>query len=196
MPHKFDTRMRHMLLSDERYEALRPKELLRSLGLKAGDTMADIGCGPGFFTLPAAEIVGKNGVVLAGDVQGEMLSTVKSRVSEAGLTNVHVLKTSETDIPLPASSCNLVLLAFVLNEVSQRASFLHKSARLLRPNGRVAVLEWLPREGDEGAEGPPQEDRIAPEMLTDDAQAAGLHLSERRDLNDDQYLCVLVPSKP
>src|SRR5262245_63793152 len=54
MPTKFDTRKKDLLLSDERHERLKPAELLRSLGLRAGQTLADIGCGPGFFTVPAA----------------------------------------------------------------------------------------------------------------------------------------------
>jgi ubiquinone/menaquinone biosynthesis C-methylase UbiE len=189
MPQKFDIRNRHNLLAEERYERLQPGSLLRSLGLKQGHTIADIGCGPGFFTVPAAEIVGSRGIVLAADVQGEMLSAVKSRVTEAGLTNVRVVKTSETDVPLPPASCDMVLLAFVLDEVDQKATFLHKVARLLKPGGRVVILEWQPLQQEEG---PPLEDRIAMERITDDAQAVGLRVSEQRELNDQHYVCVLT----
>ncbi|MGH2486323.1 MAG: class I SAM-dependent methyltransferase, partial [Ktedonobacterales bacterium] len=96
MPTKFDARKRQSLLSEERELALKPEKLLRELGLKEGNTMADIGCGPGFFTVPAAQIVGEKGVVLAADVQGEMLSAVKSHITEKGLKNVRVVKTSDT----------------------------------------------------------------------------------------------------
>ncbi|HEX8033685.1 MAG TPA: methyltransferase domain-containing protein [Ktedonobacterales bacterium] len=192
MPHKFDTRQRQRLLSEERYEALHPESLLRDLGLKQGDTVADIGSGPGFFTIPAAQIVGERGLVLAADVQGEMLSAVKGRVTEHGLTNVRVVKTSETDVPLPPESCDFVLLAFVLDEIEQRSRFLHRVARLLKPDGRIVVLEW---NKEEQTEGPPIEDRISEEELTADAQAAGLRISESRELNDHQYLCVLTSAK-
>ncbi|MGZ3666123.1 MAG: class I SAM-dependent methyltransferase [Ktedonobacterales bacterium] len=192
MPHKFDTRERYRLLSEERYEALQPESLLRDLGLKQGDTMADIGSGPGFFTIPAAQIVGEHGLVLAADVQGEMLSAVKGRVTEHGLTNVRVVKTSETDVPLPPESCDFVLLAFVLDEIEQRSRFLHRVARLLKPDARIVVLEWRK---EEQTEGPPIDDRISEEELTADAQAAGLRISESRELNDHQYLCVLTSAK-
>lgn len=192
MPHKSDIRERQRLLSEERYEALHPESLLRELGLKQGDTMADIGSGPGFFTIPAAQIVGEHGLVLAADVQGEMLSAVKGRVTEHGLTNVRVVKTSETDVPLPPESCDFVLLAFVLDEIEQRSRFLHRVARLLKPDAPIVVLEWRK---EEQTEGPPIDDRISEEELTADAQAAGLRISESRDLNDHQYLCVLTSAK-
>lgn len=191
MPHKFDTRNRNLLLSEERHEALKPEELLRSLGLKRGQTMADIGCGPGFFTVPAATIVGPRGLVIAGDVQGEMLSAVRSRVAEQGLENVRVVKTSDMEVPLPPGTCDLVLLAFILDEVPQRARFLHRAARLAKPGGRIAVLEW---EKHETPVGPPLEDRISPEELIADAAAAGLKMEEQRALNEHQYLCIFVPA--
>jgi ubiquinone/menaquinone biosynthesis C-methylase UbiE len=192
MPEKFDTRRRHELLSDERHEALQPESLLRKLGLKRGDTMADIGSGPGFFTVPAAEIVGPEGLVLAADVQGEMLSAVKSRVTDKGLTNVRVVKTSDTEVPIPPETCDFVLLAFVLNEIGQRASFLHRMGRLLRPGGRIVVLEWYPREQ---ADFPPADQRIPQDVLLEDAHSAGLRVDSERDLNDDQYLYVFTRSK-
>lgn len=192
MPQKFDIRLRQELLSEEREASLQPDSLLRRLGLSKGDSIADIGCGPGFFTIPAAEIVGESGVVLAADIQGEMLSAVRSRAAEHGLTNVHVVKTSDKGIPIPDGSCDVVLLAFVLDEVEQRSSFLHRAARLLKPRGRLAVLEW---EKEQQAFGPPLVDRISPEELLADAHAAGLYLDEQRELNDQQYLCTFTRDK-
>lgn len=177
-----------MLLSEERAAALQPERLLRDLGVAADMTVADIGCGPGFFAIPAAQIVGAHGVVLAADIQGEMLSTTRTRAQEAGLTNVRVVKTSDRDIPIPPGICDVVLLAFTLHEVEHRASFLHRAARALKPKGRVIVLEW---DKAERPVGPPQEDRITPEELLADAQAAGLQVVDERQLADDQYLRVL-----
>jgi ubiquinone/menaquinone biosynthesis C-methylase UbiE len=187
MPAKFDARMKDELLAEERYATLQPEHLLKNLGLKRGETIADIGCGPGFFTLPAAEIVGKEGTVFAADIQGEMLTAVRSRTLERGLTNVRVVKTNERDVPLPAESCDLMLVAFTLDEIESRAIFLHHLVRALKPKGRLAVLEW---EKHQHAEGPPVADRIAPDELIADAEAAGLRLERRRELNAHQYLCV------
>jgi ubiquinone/menaquinone biosynthesis C-methylase UbiE len=176
-----------MLLSEERTAALKPEELLREFGLRKGMTLADIGCGPGFFTIPAAQIVGPTGVVLAADIQGEMLSAVRSRALEHGLTNVRVVKTNDREIPIPTDICDFALLAFTLHEIEFRASFLHRTACLLKPKGRLIVIEW---DKVEGTFGPPQEDRIAPDELEADAQAAGLRVAEGRSLTEDQYLRV------
>jgi ubiquinone/menaquinone biosynthesis C-methylase UbiE len=192
MPQKFDIRLRHELLSEEREASLHPDALLRRLGLSSGDTIADIGCGPGFFAIPAAEIVGESGLVLAADIQGEMLSAVRSRAAEHGLANIHVVKSSDKGIPIPDGSCDVVLMAFVLDEVEQRSSFLHRAATLLKPRGRLAVLEW---EKEQQASGPPLVDRISPEELLADAYAAGLYLDEQRELNDEQYLCTFTREK-
>ena len=187
MPYRFEPRKKDQLLSEEREERLQPKALLHNLGLRPGQTIADIGAGPGFFTLPAAEIVGPEGLVLAAEIQGEMLSAVRSRAAEHGYKNVRVVKTSEDSVPLPAGSCDMILLAFTLHEIQSHATFLHRLARLLKPEGRLAVIEW---EKQPTTDGPPVEDRIGPDQLLADAEAAGLHLDERRNLNDEQYLCV------
>jgi len=187
MPQRFDTRKRYHLLSEEREATLQPEKLLRDLGLSEGMTIADIGCGPGFFTIPAAKIVGEHGHALAADIQGEMLSTVRSRALEHGLSNVRIVKTNDREIPIASGSCDYVLLAFTLHEIDHRASFLHRAARTLKPGGRMIVIEW---DKAPGPIGPPLEDRITPEELAADAQAAGLRQMEERALASDQYLRV------
>lgn len=191
MPHKFDTRQKDRLLADQRYEALQPDALLRRLGLRRGDTVADIGCGPGFFTLPAAHIVGSDGVVIAADVQGEMLTTVRTRAAADGLTNVFVRKTSDVSVPLPERSCDFVLVAFTLNEVDRRAPFLHRLAQLLKPNGQLVVMEWQrPEDSADTGDGPPLDTRITPEELEADAAAAGLVQDRSEKLDEQRYLSI------
>ncbi|HEX9037417.1 MAG TPA: class I SAM-dependent methyltransferase [Ktedonobacterales bacterium] len=187
MPHRFDARQRFRLLSEEREAALQPEFLLRDLGFTEGMTLADIGCGPGFFSIPAARITGETGVVFAADIEGEMLSTTRSRATEAGLTNVRIVKTNDREIPIPPDSCDFVLMAFMIHEIEHRASFLHRAARLLKPEGKLVVLEW---EKVEETVGPPLEERLAPEDVVADAEAAGLRPVEERSVTHDQYLRV------
>lgn len=189
MGKKFDPRQCDKLLAPERAETLRPAELLRSLGLKAGDTIADIGCGPGFFTVPAAEIVGPTGKVIAADIQSDMIAAIMTRVADLGLRQVEISKTSEMEAHLPDNSVDLVLLAYVLHEVTQRAGFLFRLRHALRPaTGRIAVIEWekIPTESD-----PPLEERLTPEDVLSDAQCAGFKMVERRQLTAEHYAIVL-----
>ena len=121
-----------------------------------------------------------------------MLSAVKARVLEHGLTNVRIVKTSDTEIPIPPNCADLVLLAFTLHEVDQRARFLHRVGRLLKSGGSVAVIEW---EKLAESSGPPIEVRISSDELLKDAEAAGLGPEEQRSLNEHHYLCVLRPTR-
>ena len=189
MPHRFDARQRFRLLSEEREAALQPEFLLRDLGFGEGMTLADIGCGPGFFTIPAARITGETGAIFAADIEGEMLSTTRSRANEAGLTNVRIVKTSDREIPIAPNTCDFVLVAFMIHEVEHRASFLRRAARLLKPEGRLVILEW---EKIEEEIGPPLEERLTPEDVVADAEAAGLQPVEERALTHDQYLRVFA----
>jgi ubiquinone/menaquinone biosynthesis C-methylase UbiE len=190
MPRKFDPRKIDVLVAPEREAALHPKQLLESFGLKTGDTLADIGCGPGFFTIPAAEIVGAQGKVYAVDVQSEMIAAVMTRVADLGLHNVEIVKASDTDVPLPDRDLDLVLMAFMLHEMPQRSLYLHRLRHTLRPAGKILILEWekIPTEM-----GPPIEDRLTPEEMTGDVSAAGYRLVQHRQITPEHYALVIAP---
>ena len=190
MAKKFDPRKKDQLTAPEREEKLHPKALLQSFGLQAGNFMADIGCGPGFFTIPAAEIVGPNGKVYAADVQSDMIAAIMTRVADLGLHQVEIRKTSETEVSLPERSLHLILIAFMLHEMSQRSLYLHRLRHALRSDGRIVILEWekIPTEV-----GPPLEDRLTPEELTADVRAAGFRVAEQRQISPEHYALIIVP---
>ncbi len=191
MARKFDTRKKDQLIAPEREAQLHPKELLRQFGLRPGDTIADIGCGPGFFTIPAAEIVGPKGRVYAADVQSDMIAAIMTRLADLDLHHVEILKTSETEVPLPERSVHLIWLAFVLHEMDQRSVYLYRLRRALLPNGRVVVLEWEKKPTDSG---PPLADRLTPEDVEADARSAGYRVVEKRQITPDHYALVLSPA--
>jgi ubiquinone/menaquinone biosynthesis C-methylase UbiE len=190
MGRKFDPANRHLLFADDRAERFDRYELLRSLGVGTGKAMADLGCGPGFFTLPAAELVGPTGKVFAVDVQQEMVDDLRSRLAQQGITNVVVRRSSELEPSIPQRSVDVALLAFVLHEIDQRSSFLLAAKRLLRDDGRVAVLEW---EKIETPVGPSLEERVTADEIIADAAAAGLVLEEQRSPHEWHYLLTFVP---
>jgi cyclopropane fatty-acyl-phospholipid synthase-like methyltransferase len=74
------------------YELFRdPYEPLSVAGLEAGQRVLEVGCGPGFFTVPAAEMVGQSGSITSLDVSPTAVAHVRQKVEEAGVTNVEVL---------------------------------------------------------------------------------------------------------
>src|SRR5205823_14717576 len=81
----------------QREEEERPAVVLEALGLKGGEVVADLGAGSGFYTFKIATKVGTTGKVLAVDIQDEMIKTLRQRAAEQKVTNVEVVKGSESD---------------------------------------------------------------------------------------------------
>ncbi|MCL6442672.1 MAG: class I SAM-dependent methyltransferase [Alicyclobacillus sp.] len=86
MGHRFNPAHVDRLLGDERRKLLPPERVLSELDIRMDSTMADIGCGPGYFTLPAAEATTAN--VYGVDVSPEMLGYLMSRARENGIHNI------------------------------------------------------------------------------------------------------------
>jgi ubiquinone/menaquinone biosynthesis C-methylase UbiE len=184
MPHRFDPSHADRLLSPERRQMQDPDTILGAIGLSEGMTFSDVGCGPGFFTLPAAEVVGGEGRVYALDVQREMVERVKERASAAGLGNVQAMLSKETELPLPDATADVALLANVLHESAERVAFLAEIGRTLRPNGVLGVVDW---QKVEMPIGPPLADRVSPDQAESDLRAAGFEVEAAFDAGPRHY---------
>ena len=115
----------------------RPRETLTKLGLKSSDVFADIGCGIGYFTIPAAEIVGSQ-TVYALDTVSEMLAEVKQRAADAGLTNIVITQTGEYDLKLTDGLVSFALMVNVIHEIDDKLLFLSEIHRILKPGGTLS----------------------------------------------------------
>ena len=175
------------LLSRERSESLDSLLVLSLSEINPHDTVADIGCGPGFFTVPLAKFL-VNGKVYALDIDDEMLTACSQQVDQARMGNVEVLKCEEFAFPLEPGSVDGVFLAFVVQQTSDRPRFLRAVRELLTPGGWCTVLEWYRKETETG---PPLELRIDPSHLEETARDAGYRTRGWRDLNGEQYMMML-----
>ena len=175
------------LLSPDRAETLDPLAILSISPLNAHDTVADIGCGPGYFTLPLAKALVR-GKVVALDLDDEMLAVCRERVAEARMGNVEILKCSEFEFPVEAGSVDGVFLAFVIQASPDKGRFLSAVREVIQPRGWCSVLEWYRKETQMG---PPLERRIDPAALEIAAREAGFRTRGWRDLNGDHYMMTL-----
>jgi precorrin-6B methylase 2 len=126
----------------ERESEERPEVVIDAMELRAGDVVADLGAGSGYFTFRLAAKVGKQGKVLAVDIQDEMLATIRQRASALAVTNVEEVKASETDPRLPAGGVDVVLLVDVYHELAYPFEVMTKVREALKPGGRVVFVEY------------------------------------------------------
>ncbi len=116
--------------------------LLKSLGLKPGMVVCDMGCGNGFYTLKLAEAVGEKGKVLAVDIQQEMLHLLDERAKEAKLANIKPLLGSAVDPQLPAGEVDLLFCVDVYHEFSHPEQMLQAMRKSLSTKGRLVLVEF------------------------------------------------------
>ncbi len=184
MPTKFDPANIDRLLGKGRLDTHR---LLTVIPVQPHHVVADIGCGPGYFTVPLAKFL-FDGKVYALDVQKEMIEAARKQVDEVRLSNVEFVESEEKKVPLENGSLDGALLAFVLQEADSPRALLKEALRCLRTTGWLAVLEWQKKEMDEG---PPMEQRIEEKKMMDMATKLGFRFTARRDIEGKQYLLLL-----
>lgn len=150
-----------------------PKNTLQMLGLRRGMVFADLGCGYGTFTIPAAEIVGRKGKVYAVDLDPGMVGRVLAKSKKLGNVRAivgDITSPASTYVKLPPHQVDFVLLANVIHGTRNKVALLKSIARILSPNGRIVVLNWnvakTPR-------GPPMKMRPTPEQTINYLKRAG-----------------------
>ena len=186
--HHFDPARVDRLVSDERHQMMPPEPILRAAGIAAGHVVVDLGAGPGFFTLPAAKLVGPQGHVYAADVAPSMLEVCRRRAAQAEITWTETVQSDEAYVPLSDATADRVLIAFVLHEADDPAALLKEAARLLRPGGEVAVVE---AHKVEGTPGPPMEHRIGEDEVAALATQVGLRAAPIEHRGERYYLARL-----
>ena len=184
MAHKFKPENWQRLLGAKRRALLEPDRFLADFDIAPGATVADLGAGPGFFTLPLAKRVGPNGRVYAIDVAPEMIARLQAHSLPA---YVEALLSEESRIPLPDGCVDVALLAFVLHELDNPQAFLTDVRRAMRPDGRLIVLEWVRQDEELG---PPLGERIAPETSHAMLAKAEWHLCASGLANPSNYYQV------
>jgi SAM-dependent methyltransferase len=125
--------------------------------------------------------------VYAQDVQPEMLQAITRRVTAEGLVNVKTILGKGSDPALPRGALHAVLVVDAYHEIDDRVTFLRNLAKSLRPDGRIGVVDFK-LEG--GGPGPPTDERVAPEVVVQDAARAGLRLLSQESFLPYQYFLI------
>ncbi len=127
---------------EEREDEERLSLLIEALELQPGWVVADVGAGSGRISLMIAEKVGKEGKVLAVDVQQKMLDLITKRVRELEIDNVDTILGTAQSPKLPPASVDLIVMVDVYHEFEFPYEMLAELSRALKPGGRIAFVEY------------------------------------------------------
>jgi ubiquinone/menaquinone biosynthesis C-methylase UbiE len=135
-------RRRFLYDDPERRKWLHAEAILGMAGLAPGMTFADIGCGEGYFAIPAARIVGPAGRVIAADINPESIERLKENAARERLANVEGLVGGSESL-IPCAGCaDVAFLGTVLHDFEDPAAALRNIRDALKPGGRLANLDW------------------------------------------------------
>lgn len=126
----------------EREKEEDPAKLIKALDVKPGMAIADVGAGSGYHTFRLSPLVGKKGKIVAVDIQQQMLDLMKKKAEKEKITNIELVKGTETDPKLTKDSLDLILLVDVYHEFSHPYEMAAKMVEALKPGGRIAFVEF------------------------------------------------------
>jgi ubiquinone/menaquinone biosynthesis C-methylase UbiE len=151
--------------------------LVEELELKPGMVVADVGAGGGAMTIVLGKWIGPSGRVFATDISERTLATIRDYVKREALTNVTVLEGAAGSTNLPDACCDAIFMRDVYHHITEPEAFSQSLVAALKPGGRLAVIDFLPRPGSQqfpgvnpnrGGHGVP------PAIVVSEVSAAGL----------------------
>jgi ubiquinone/menaquinone biosynthesis C-methylase UbiE len=192
MEHHFDPKESAKNFDDPARDAWQmPDHVIAALGLKGGQSVADIGSGTGYFTIRLAKS-STAPKVYASDIEPAMVSYVRERAAKEGLKNVMAVQAAAETPNLP-EPVDLVLIVDTYHHIGNREAYFRKLAKSLKPGGRVAIIDFKL----DSPEGPPREFRFPPDKFRAEMAAAGYKLAAQHDfLPRQQFLIFQVASQP
>ena len=177
----------------ERTGEERTDVLLSLLPIGPGDTVADIGAGTGYFSLPMAQRVGKTGQVLAVDIQPEMLAIIEQRMQGGGIANITPILGSESDPRLPPGEVDLVLLVDAYHEFSHPWEVMSQVQKSLSDRGKVVLVEYR---GEDPTVPIKPLHKMTVEQATRELSEIGLELLEVLDELPRQHVMIFQRAAP
>ena len=150
---------------------LPPADVLGAMAVHSGQTIADVGAGTGYFSLPLALAVGPHGKIYAVDAQDEMLLLLRHKLDDAAISNVELIHAEAGNTTLPRCSCDLFFAANVWHEFEDRGAVLKEAARVLKAGGQIAILDW--RTDAPPEPGPPVAHRLHSSNAVDALRSGG-----------------------
>ncbi len=169
-----------------RVEEEQPERVLDTMALRPGDTVADVGCGSGYYARRMARRVQPGGKVYCQDIQPEMLDIMRDLAADEGIAGIEAVLGTPTDPRLPEGAIDWVIIADVYHEMSDPEPMLAGIRRALAPGGRVALLEYRIEDGT--GDSIKADHTMSVRQVLGEWQAAGFVLEALHDFLPSQHL--------
>jgi ubiquinone/menaquinone biosynthesis C-methylase UbiE len=167
-----------------------PETILKAVGLKPGITFMDIGCGQGFFTLPAARIIGPTGKVYGLDIDDAGIRELAKKASAEGLNNLELVSGAAEEVRICMGCADIVFFGIVLHDFSNPAKVLEKARKMIKTSGRLVNLDW---KKVEMGFGPPLAKRFDEETASRLITASGFKIESVNDSGRYHYIITARP---
>lgn len=158
---------------------LNPDEVLLQTGIARGKTVADLGCGSGYFVLPSARLVGSEGQVFGVDVLEAVLATIASKANTYNLTNIKLVRANVevfgSLIGIHDQSIDLVIVVQLLSQSKKHQDIFKEIERIIANDGQLLVVDW---QSDRLSISPDVKVRAKPAEVKKQAEAIGLQLEK------------------
>ncbi len=124
--------------------ASKPDEIVKSLSIKNGMVIADIGSGGGYFAYRFAEQTGSQGIVYAVDINKSYLTYIEEQIQERGIQNIKIVLAENDTSNLPEKCCDLIFLRDVYHHLPSPSDYFKKLKKNLKENGLIAIIDYKP----------------------------------------------------
>jgi ubiquinone/menaquinone biosynthesis C-methylase UbiE len=167
----------------ERDKWQKPREVVKALALKAGDVVADIGAGTGYFTRHFAVAVGTTGKAIGLDIEPSMVKYMNEDAEKLDLKNYEARVVKTGDPELPVRSVDVVFLCNTYHHIESRVEYFKNVSKSLKTGGRVVVVDFYKNTDF----GPPRDHKMAGEVVIEEMKKAGYHLKKELKILPQQY---------
>ena len=186
MEHRFDDAERWAKEFDDpaRDAWQMPDRVIDALGIKAGESVADIGAGTGYFAVRLAKTAARP-KIYAVDVEPSMLEHIKKRAAHEGLANITTVLAGpdRTNLPEPV---DVVLIVDTYHHIPNRTAYFTALKDSLKPGARLAIVDFR----KDAPSGPPKEFRFTPDQISAELQQAGFRLQASHDFLPRQLFLI------
>lgn len=189
MSHKMNPAKKSKLDNEWRRENLPPYNTIEAFGLSASDTVMDVGCGIGYFTIPMADILDKKNKIYALDISDEMLEEVERKANISKIENIITVKVDEYDLKLPEGMCSFAFIANVLHEIEDRNRYINEINRILKTEGKIGIIEWEKKQTEKG---PPVEHRADKIEILNLLESNGFKIINKLEFSDCFYGIIAI----